>query len=79
MTTNPKHQRDTACRRAMEEIQALLDAGIAPVYVAEAYAVAGVNLLLDHHSYEEARDLLTALFMQLDRHEEHARHGHARP
>lgn len=77
MTTNPKHQRHTARRRAREGIQALLDTGIAPAYVAEAYTAAGINLLLDHHSYEEARDLLTALFMHLDRHEENARHGHA--
>ena len=79
MTTNPKRQRDAARNHASEGIQALLDADIAPAYVAEAYAAAGITLLLDHHRYEDARDLLTALFMQLDRHEERMRDGHTHP
>ena len=72
-----KEQRDVARRRASEGIQQLLDAGIASAYVAEAYATAGVHLLLEQQGYEDARDLLTALCMHLDRHEEHARHDHA--
>jgi hypothetical protein len=58
-------------------IQQLLDAGISSAYVAKAYAAAGMHLLLEHHGYEDARDLLTAFFMDLDRHEEHSRHDHA--
>ena len=73
-----KEQRDAARRRASEGIQQLLDAGMSSVYVAEAYATAGVHLLLEQQGYEDARDLLTALYMHLDRHEEHARHDHAR-
>ena len=72
-----KEQRDAARRRASEGIQQLLDAGMSAAYVAEAYATAGVHLLLEQQGYEEARDLLTALCMHLDRHEEHARHDHA--
>ena len=72
-----KEQRDAARRRASEGIQQLLDAGISSAYVAEAYAAAGMHLLLEQQGYEEARDLLTALFMHLDWHEEHARHDHA--
>jgi hypothetical protein len=72
-----KKQRDAVRRLASEGIQQLLDAGISYAYVAEAYAAAGMHLLLEHHGYEEARDLLTALFMHLDQHEEHARHDHA--
>jgi hypothetical protein len=70
-------QRAAARRLASEGIQQLLDAGISSAYVAEAYAAAGMHLLLEQHSYEEAHDLLTALFMNLDRHEEHSRHDHA--
>ena len=72
-----KEQRDAARRRASEGIQQLLDAGMSAAYVAEAYATAGVHLLLEQQGYEDARDLLTALCMHLDRHEEHARHDHA--
>ena len=72
-----KEQRNAARRRASEGIQQLLDAGMSAAYVAEAYATAGVHLLLEQQGYEEARDLLTALCMHLDRHEEHARHDHA--
>jgi hypothetical protein len=36
-----------------------------------------MHLLLEQQGYEDARDLLTALWMHLDRHEGHARHGHA--
>jgi hypothetical protein len=72
-----KEQRAAARRRASEGIQQLLDAGMSAAYVAEAYAAAGVHLLLEQQSYEDARDLLTALWMHLDRHEEHARHDHA--
>ena len=70
-------QRGAARRLASEGIQQLLDAGMSAVYVAEAYATAGVHLLLEQQGYEDARDLLTALYMHLDRHEEHARHDHA--
>ena len=72
-----KEQRDAARRRASEGIQQLLDAGMSAAYVAEAYATAGMHLLLEQQGYEDARDLLTALCMHLDRHEEHARHDHA--
>ena len=72
-----KEQRNAARRRASEGIQQLLDAGMSAAYVAEAYATAGVHLLLEQQGYEDARDLLTALCMHLDRHEEHARHDHA--
>ena len=63
-----KEQRDAARRLASEGIQQLLDAGISSAYVAEAYAAAGMHLLLEQQGYEEARDLLTALCMHLDRH-----------
>ena len=74
-----KKQRDAARRRASEGIQPLLDAGMSSAYIAEASAAAGMHLLLEQQGYEDARDLLTALFMNLDRHEEHARHDHASP
>ena len=70
-------QRDAARRRASEGIQQLLEAGISAAYVAEAYAAAGMHLLLEQQGDEDARDLLTALWMHLDRHEEHARRDHA--
>ena len=72
-----KAERDAARRLASEGIQQLLDAGISSAYVAEAYAAAGMHLLLEQQGDEDARDLLTALCMPLDRHEEHARHDHA--
>jgi hypothetical protein len=72
-----KEQRDAARRLASEGIQQLLDAGMSSAYIAEAYAAAGMHLLLEQQGYEDARDLLTALFLHLDRHEEHARHDHA--
>jgi hypothetical protein len=72
-----KEQRGAARRLASEGIQQLLDAGMSSAYVAEAYATAGLHLLLEQQGYEDARDLLTALCMHLDRHEEHARHDHA--
>ncbi len=72
-----KEQRAAARRLASQGIQQLLDAGISSAYVAEAYATAGMHLLLEQQGYEDARDLLTALCMHLDRHEEHARHDHA--
>ncbi len=52
-------------------------AAISSAYVAEAYATAGLHLLLEQQDYEDARNLLTALCMHLDRHEGHARHDHA--
>jgi hypothetical protein len=77
MTKHLKTQRDDARRLASEGIQQLLDGGLAYPYVAEAYATAGINLLLANQGYEDARDLLTALWMNLARHEENARHDHA--
>ena len=78
MTKHAKTQQDAARRYASEGIQQLLDGGIALAYIAEAYATAGLDLLLEQHRYEDARDLLTALWMHLDRQEEHHRHDHAR-
>lgn len=75
--THRTQQRDDARRRASEGIQPLLDAGMPAAVVAEAYATAALHFLMEHHRYEDARDLLTSFWMQLDRHEENARHDHA--
>jgi hypothetical protein len=70
-------QRLRATQLAHEGIQHLLDAGVSFKRVAEAYATAAVQLVLEHDDIEDAQDLLVSLHMMLDKYEASQRHGPA--